>query len=326
MASGKPSAPDSPFVYTGREEAPKDVARVEVATHVTEIPEEAFAFCDELTEVTLPEGLIRIGRRAFVFCRSLRRVRLPPTVVEVGDSAFGSCSSLEDASLNEGLARILDGAFGSCAFERIALPSTVTAVGDRAFVNCQRLREAALPAGMRSYPETVGSDLFYNCHSLEKVSLSHSLLQNMEHGRLAGFYRDTSLDALAFPQLSERLRAMSAVGRGAVEAKIAETEGVELNDEGEIVISGFRAVQGVIPGAMHWLAARRAGLKEICELMAHHELRDATTIVVLAFWKASVDGADEEGGPAGRDARRTEVPGPARDAILLYLGNAVFND
>ena len=47
-----------------------------------------------ITELDLPEGLIRIGESAFSHCESLTTVKLPSTITLLEDYCFLSCSSL----------------------------------------------------------------------------------------------------------------------------------------------------------------------------------------------------------------------------------------
>ena len=66
---------------------------------ITVIGEEAFASCDKLIEVVLPNGIREIGPSAFLFCENLRSVTLPEGTVSIGDRAFYHCSGLNSVSL-----------------------------------------------------------------------------------------------------------------------------------------------------------------------------------------------------------------------------------
>ena len=61
---------------------------------VTEIGIFAFALCDSLTEVTIPEGVTSIGNAAFSGCSSLTEVTIPKSVTSIGDAAFYNCEAL----------------------------------------------------------------------------------------------------------------------------------------------------------------------------------------------------------------------------------------
>lgn len=58
---------------------------------VTEIADGAFYNCNILSEVTVPEGVKRIGESAFPYSYNLSRVSLPSTLQSIGDYAFYRC-------------------------------------------------------------------------------------------------------------------------------------------------------------------------------------------------------------------------------------------
>ena len=81
---------------------------------VTEIGRFAFAHCDSLTEVTIPEGVTSIGDSAFSSCSSLTKVTIPKSVTSIKAGAFAYCSSLTKVIIPEGVTSIGPGAFDDC--------------------------------------------------------------------------------------------------------------------------------------------------------------------------------------------------------------------
>ena len=61
---------------------------------VTSIGGSAFAFCDSLTSVNIPDSVTSIGYLAFNSCNSLTSVGIPDSVTSIGDNAFSYCESL----------------------------------------------------------------------------------------------------------------------------------------------------------------------------------------------------------------------------------------
>ena len=59
-----------------------------------------FEAYDNLTNVVVNEGLVRIGDRAFYNCPSLQTVSLPSSVKYLGNYSFSECSSLADIYFN----------------------------------------------------------------------------------------------------------------------------------------------------------------------------------------------------------------------------------
>jgi len=66
---------------------------------VTNIGNYAFANCDRLTSVTIPDSVKRIGDHAFEYCESLASVTLPESVTSVGEYAFYSCDNLTSITI-----------------------------------------------------------------------------------------------------------------------------------------------------------------------------------------------------------------------------------
>lgn len=59
---------------------------------VTEIAEEGFMECTNLTSVVIPEGVTTIGDYAFDNCSNLTSVTLPNSLVNAGDGTFRGCN------------------------------------------------------------------------------------------------------------------------------------------------------------------------------------------------------------------------------------------
>ena len=67
-----------------------------------------------ITELTVAEGVTKIGDNAVRDCKNLKRVILPSSISEIGKYAFAGATTLEYARLGIGLTKIGTGAFGSC--------------------------------------------------------------------------------------------------------------------------------------------------------------------------------------------------------------------
>ena len=107
---------------------------------VTEIGIFAFALCDSLTEVTIPEGVTSIGNSAFSSCSSLTKVTIPKSVTSIGNDAFAHCSSLTKVTIPEGVTSIGAGAFQSCgSLTEVTIPKSVETIGEMAFYQCEAL-------------------------------------------------------------------------------------------------------------------------------------------------------------------------------------------
>ena len=59
----------------------------------------AFGECEEITCVTIPEGVVNIGSYAFSNCDNLEAVTLPNSVTDIGYHAFDNCVNLKQLEL-----------------------------------------------------------------------------------------------------------------------------------------------------------------------------------------------------------------------------------
>lgn len=97
-----------------------------------EIGESAFQGCVLLKEVTIPEGVTRIGIKAFEGCNRLRHVTLPNSLVSIGYDAFSNCR-ITEVNLPESLKSIGFYAFNGSNLASIVLPESLEEIGTRAF-------------------------------------------------------------------------------------------------------------------------------------------------------------------------------------------------
>lgn len=61
---------------------------------ITAIGEAAFANCEHLKAIDVPEGVTSFGPYAFTYCRNLRLVVIPESVTELGDHCFDNSGPL----------------------------------------------------------------------------------------------------------------------------------------------------------------------------------------------------------------------------------------
>jgi len=55
---------------------------------------DAFAVCEKLVEVKLPQSLTTLGRGVFWRCQSLEEISLPVGVTSIGEYCFMECTKL----------------------------------------------------------------------------------------------------------------------------------------------------------------------------------------------------------------------------------------
>jgi len=95
---------------------------------------EAFAYCTNLSQVLLIEGLATMGSKAFTGCTSIQQIKIPSTLHVVPNEAFMECTNLSDLTLLHGVLQIDDNAFAHCtSITQVKLPRSVNKVSSLAF-------------------------------------------------------------------------------------------------------------------------------------------------------------------------------------------------
>ncbi len=101
---------------------------------VTGIGDSAFSQHDNLTAVTLPDGVVSIGDEAFYGCSRLTSVVIPDSVTSIGYYAFYGCSALTD----------------------ITIGISVTSIGEDALTDCTHLTNITVAVANETYSSTEG--------------------------------------------------------------------------------------------------------------------------------------------------------------------------
>lgn len=141
--------------------------------------EGTFKDCGNITEITVPSGITKIGGETFAGCGSLVKVYLPSSVTSMGNKVFADCTSLTD----------------------ITMPDSLDIHGSQMFYNCTALKEMTIPKGVsRIQPGT-----FYNCTNLKKISFTAKVSEVAENA----FFGCDSLAAVHFNDTQEKWEQLS---------------------------------------------------------------------------------------------------------------------
>lgn len=219
--------------YEGDIVIPETVQHDGTTYRVTSIGDRAFDDCDELTLVTIPEGVLTIGEDAFSYCTGLESLAIPASVTSIGDRAFSCCYGLNsitvasdnqyydsrdncNALIETSTNTLITGckntvipntvesigfdAFNHCyGLISITIPESVTSIGEGAFDHCG-LTAVTIPAGVT----TIGEATFQNCDNLASVTFSEGL---QSIGREA--FKRTGLTSINLPE------GLQSIGEGA---------------------------------------------------------------------------------------------------------------
>lgn len=152
--------------YKGDIIIPETVEFKGITYRVTSIGERAFAWCESLKSIVIPDGVTSIGENAFTNCYSLKSVSIPDTVTSIGKMAFNDCQKLTSIIIPDGVKSIGNMTFSSCyALTEIVIPDSVKSIGYEAFELCFSLKSVVIPAKVTKIEERA----FVGCKSLTSV-------------------------------------------------------------------------------------------------------------------------------------------------------------
>ena len=185
--------------------------KITISGKTKEIPTEKFKGIEEISHVTIEDGVTSIGKKAFFACKGLTSIVLPDGVTNIGERAFYNCSGLTDVYyqgdlsgwlgiefaysyanpmyyadnlyingevlqgaivIPDGTEKIGDYAFLGCSgLTSVTIPDSVTSIGDRAFSWCSGLTSIVIPDSVTS----IGARAFYGCSGLTSVTIPDSV-------------------------------------------------------------------------------------------------------------------------------------------------------
>lgn len=153
--------------YTGDKktlEIPSEIGRYKYK--VKSIGSSAFYGNEELTEVTIPDGVRKIEANAFKHCLNLTKVDIPDSVYLIEHDAFYGCKSLTEIIIPDSVTLIEEKAFFTCtSLTKVTLSKNLKEIRMYAFSECSNLAEIIIPESV----EVVGYSVFNNCESLTKM-------------------------------------------------------------------------------------------------------------------------------------------------------------
>ncbi len=159
-----------------------------------------------VTNVVLDERTTAIANYAFYYCEDLSDITIPNTVKSIGDRALSRCN-FTSVVIPEGVEYL-----GSALFNvnnnlvQVSVPNSVTTMADGVFMNCPNLKVVNLPEGMTEIPartfngagietftfseniETVGTSAFWSCTKLETIIVdSAAIYKSLTSNSACGF-------------------------------------------------------------------------------------------------------------------------------------------
>ena len=162
------SIPNNAFPYCS------NLVEVTIPNNVTTIGQEAFMGCSGITNLTIGTGVITIENSAFQSCSSVSSLFIPDNVTTIGENAFMNCTGISNLTIGTGVTTIGNTAFQGCSsISSLTIPDNVTTIGNSAFYGCVGLTSVSIGGGVT----TMGHGAFMNCTNINNLSLGGSVTE-----------------------------------------------------------------------------------------------------------------------------------------------------
>lgn len=251
-----------------------NITEIEVKFGVTSIGNAAFSGCNNVSKVSLPEGLLSIGQYAFECSADstpqLKTLQFPSTLIEIEKFAFLR-SNLSSVVLPAGITYIADGVFkyndnltsiaangvmsiGKQAFEGCTKLSTmqfsnVIKLGVSSFAGCSAINSLPIADGITEIP----NNAFANCSGLSSIVIPNSV-KTIGNKAFSGC---TSLESVTLPGTIEKLGSSNnaafsnpatfiLTGSGAVEAYSTDSWSTGIWTVNKLAIQKLIVSEGII--------------------------------------------------------------------------------
>lgn len=177
-----------------------NISMCEIDSNTKFIYNNAFDGCRSLSDVVIPEGLIKIHDYAFNDCDGLTSIVIPNSVNSIGKYAFNNCGSLTTLTIGENVELIDWCAFRDCTslktvnwntdvceevtynghifmgcynLTTVIIGDNVTSIAKYAFFECVSLRDVTIGSNVA----LIGDGAFDGCRSLTSITIPANVKQ-----------------------------------------------------------------------------------------------------------------------------------------------------
>ena len=194
------------------EDTETEIKSVVIPDSVIEIGERAFYTCLQLEEVTMGNGVKKIGQEAFAGYFKMKTIHLSDSLQEIGLRAFNFCESLEALELPSSLRNIEMEDFGNCiSLKSLNIPDGMQAIPPGTFDRCSSMEELYIPssvtkigAGSKLMPQYVGERTgLEDCDNLTIYGAAGSAAEKYAQEKDITFVEDASMQSTVIPDSEE---------------------------------------------------------------------------------------------------------------------------
>ena len=166
-------SPSKGAKYSGNITIPSTINYNGINYNVQAIGNNAFANCNDLLSVKIPNCIISIGDRAFS-SSNLETLTIGDKISFIGQDAFAGCSSLLSISIPNIDHELIVGAmtFRNCTnLKEVSIGKGLTVIEEMMFSGCSNMASISIPSSVT----TIKTSAFYDCYSLSSIVLHENI-------------------------------------------------------------------------------------------------------------------------------------------------------
>lgn len=152
---------EGPFVIQGSAFKNTGLEEIIIPSN-TLLERRVFENCEQLTKVTISEGITSLPTECFQECSSLTEVKLPTSLRNIRANAFNQCGSLTKIELPPRLTNLGIDVFNGCDLRYIKIPKRVACIPEDAFKRNENLSKVEVSVNLTK----IGDEAFYGCKAL----------------------------------------------------------------------------------------------------------------------------------------------------------------
>lgn len=170
----------------------RDITTLTIPRTIAKIGSNAFNKCTNLTSVTISDSVETIEYNAFKDCASLTSITLPANITEIRNYTFYGCTTLTTITIPDSVKSIGISAFYKCTnLTKVNIPDGVTRIEESTFRECSMLEHIELPNSVTF----IGRRAFRRCYALKEMKIPDSVTEIVNDA----FYECTSLTSVNIP-------------------------------------------------------------------------------------------------------------------------------
>jgi len=144
-----------------------------VSSGITDISENAFFRCTNLTSITLPDSMEKVSKNSFEYTGYYNDTNnWEDGVLYINNILIEAKSGVTQCEIKNGTVAMADGAFETrTSLKSVTIPSSITSIGENTFYYCTNLESITIPDSVTS----IGGAAFKFCGKLTSIQIPDSV-------------------------------------------------------------------------------------------------------------------------------------------------------